>query len=81
MNTRLLAALQDEFQKIAQEGVLEKTKRRLRIAGEFASPVAEGVAAGLIGRGLGLKDIRKIMAAGGAGAVHGVYRKTKEYSG
>jgi hypothetical protein len=82
MKSSTLSAFQDEFSKLAQEeGLVSKTQRRLRIAGEFASPVAEGLASGIIAKGLGIKDMRKILAAGGAGAAHGVYRKTKDYAG
>ena len=81
MHIQTLVAFRDELTKIAQEGRLQRAKRKAGVAAEFASPPAEGLAAGLIAKGVGVKDPRKLLAAAGAGALHGVIRKTKKYAG
>lgn len=81
MRDIVLAACRDELSKIAQEGVIHKTRRRAGVAAEFAAPSAEGLATGLIARGVGVRNPRKLLAAAGVGALHGVVRKTKKYAG
>ena len=82
MDNATLDALQDEFTKLAQgEGLISKARRRIGVAGEFASPTAEAALLGLAARGLGIRNPRHLLSAAGLGAAHGVVRKTKKYAG
>lgn len=71
----------DELQKLAQEGVVRRTARRARVAGEFAQPPAEAGVAALLLRGLGVRDPRKLLTGAGVGVLHGIYKKTRQYAG
>ena len=81
MTALQLQAMSDEFQKLSQEGIVRRTVRRAQVASEFAEPPAEAALGFLAAKGLGAKSPKRLLAAGGAGLVHGVYRKTKKYAG
>ena len=76
-----MSALVEEFQKLAQEGIISRTKRRIGVAKEFIEPSAEGLIGILAAKGLGARRLKHLLSAGGVGAVHGTYRKTKKYAG
>ena len=80
MNLASVQSCRDELTKLAQEGVVRRTVRRARIAKEFSVPTVEAGLGALLARGFGLKDPRKLLAAAGLGALHGIYTRTRKFA-